>query len=70
MPERHSTPIGPLATVGVALLIAGLIGWLWLGDWRWAVTGVLLMLLGVVVSGTRNQSCLKSDRPSNREGKL
>lgn len=43
----------PAALVGFALLVAGLVAWAWLGDWRWVLTGVAGLVLGAVVASAR-----------------
>lgn len=45
-------PRRSLGAVGVALLGVGLLGWAWLGDWRWAVTGGALLLACAAFSET------------------
>lgn len=40
-----------LYAVAWVLLLLGLLGWLWSGEWRWAASGVLAMLCcGVIGS--------------------
>lgn len=41
-------PLQVPVAAGFGLFVAGLLGWLWLGDWRWAATGVALLVLGAV----------------------
>ena len=48
MSAQPSQPLHPLVAVGVLVLIAGLAAWIWTGEWRWAATGVLLLLLSAV----------------------
>lgn len=48
-------PVGAGVKVGFVLLAAGLAAWLWLGDWRWAVMGVLALLAGAVVGAPRKE---------------
>ena len=49
-----SSPGVPLALkVGFALCTLGLIAAVWLWDWRWAATGVLVLLASAVVGTTR-----------------
>ena len=31
--------IRPLGAIGFAAFVAGLLAWVWLGEWRWALTG-------------------------------
>lgn len=49
-PERA---VHPLVAAGFAVLVASLLAWVWLGEWRWAVTGLLVLLISAVVSGVR-----------------
>jgi hypothetical protein len=44
----------PGVGTGLGLLIASLIGWLWSGDWRFAVTGVALLIIGAIVDAVRD----------------
>lgn len=48
--SRETRPLHPAAAVGVVALLAGCVAWAWLGDWRWAVTGVAVMVVGAVVA--------------------
>lgn len=54
-PTRERRPLHPVGVAGVAALAAalaaGLLAWMWLGDWRWAVTGVAAMLV-LLVTGS------------------
>jgi hypothetical protein len=51
-PARKPTePIHPLVLVGFTALVLGLLGWLWTGEWRYAVTGVTVLLATAVVVG-------------------
>jgi hypothetical protein len=38
----------PLGAAGALVFAAGLLAWLWLGEWRWAVTGLLVFFALVV----------------------
>lgn len=54
MNDRKPTkPLKPGVGAGFGLFIASLIGWLWSGDWRFAVTGVALLIIGAVVDSVR-----------------
>lgn len=53
MSARPPRPIHPGVALGFALLAAGLLAWLWLGDWRWAVTGLTALVVAAVASGAR-----------------
>ena len=57
MSARESKPLHPLGAVGLVALAAGLLAWLWLGDWRWAVTGlvalVALAAIGAAIDGRK-----------------
>lgn len=44
-PKRR--PVHPLVAVGFAVLLAGLLGWIWTGEWRWAVTGIACLVAAV-----------------------
>lgn len=50
--QDRKPPLHWAVLVGVAALCAGGLGWLWTGEWRWIVTGVFILILGVVVAGT------------------
>lgn len=52
--RRPSGRAHPAALAGAGLFLAGLLAWLWSGDWRWALTGVALFLLGALVAGATN----------------
>lgn len=45
-------PVPVAVKAGFTLLTAGLAAWLWLDDWRWAVMGVLALLLSAVIGST------------------
>lgn len=47
-----SSAMRSLVIGGAVFLAAGLAAWMWLGDWRTAVTGVLVMLLTLVAAAT------------------
>lgn len=53
MIERKQEPVKPAVAAGVVLLAAGLVAWLWLGDWRWAATGGAALLVCAVVSAVK-----------------
>lgn len=42
-----------LVALALALFIAGLLAWVWIGDWRYAVTGVGTGLLALIMSITK-----------------
>lgn len=44
-----------LTAAAWATLAAGLAAWMWLGDWRWAGTGLLVFLVLAAVAGRRNR---------------
>jgi hypothetical protein len=46
----------PLATAGVVAFAASLVAWAWLGDWRWAVTGLAVLLVCSAISETGRRS--------------
>jgi hypothetical protein len=52
---RESRPLHPAAALGVAGLLAGCVAWAWLGDWRWAVTGVAALVVGAVGAAVRGK---------------
>lgn len=49
-PDRTPPKLTPTVALGVLVLVAGLAAWVWLGEWRWAVTGVLVLVALAVVS--------------------
>ena len=51
----QAKPLHPLAALGVAGLVAGCVAWAWLGDWRWAVTGLAVLLVGTVSAAVRGK---------------
>ena len=46
-------PLHPVAALGALLLLVGVLAAVWLGDWRWAVSGLVGLVAGAVVAGTR-----------------
>lgn len=57
MAERK--PLHPLAAAGALGFVVGLVAWAWLGDWRWAVTGLgvlLALAVAAAVLDGRRQS--------------
>jgi uncharacterized membrane protein len=40
-----------LTMAALAMLVAGLVAWMWTGDWRWAVTGAGAMV--ILAAGVR-----------------
>lgn len=42
------------AALGLALLTAGLIAWVWTGEWRWALTGLASLLVTAVFAPAAN----------------
>lgn len=46
------TSMHPLLLAGIACLAAGLVAWLWTGEWRWAVTGIVAFLVLGIASAT------------------
>lgn len=53
--RRRDRPVHPAVALGFALLAAGLLAWLWTGEWRHAVTGLVALVVAAVVSGVRRQ---------------
>lgn len=53
--SEQAKPLHPLAALGVAGLLAGCVAWAWLGDWRWAVTGVAALVVGAVIAAVRGK---------------
>jgi len=49
--SSNPKPLKVPVAAGFGLFVAGLLGWLWLGDWRLAVTGAALLILGAVLAG-------------------
>jgi asparagine N-glycosylation enzyme membrane subunit Stt3 len=52
-PKRQS----PLILPALASAVLGVVAWVWVGDWRWAVTGLAVMLLlamaGLFIDGRK-----------------
>lgn len=42
-------PLHPLGALGFIALTAGLVAWLWTEEWRWAVTGLAVLLALAIV---------------------
>lgn len=53
--SRETTPLHPPVALGVLGLVAGCVAWAWLGEWRWAVTGLGGLLVAAVVAGKRGK---------------
>lgn len=49
--SKQSAKMHPLALLGVLLLLGGVGAWIWSGDWRLGVSGLLLMLGLATVAG-------------------
>lgn len=43
-------PLHPSVATGFGFLTAGLLSWLWTGEWRWAVTGLAILIASAVVA--------------------
>lgn len=41
----------PLTVLGAALFGGGTTAWLWAGDWRWSVTGLIMLLVCAAIAG-------------------
>jgi hypothetical protein len=52
MADRQN-PLHPLVAAGVLALLAGCVAWAWLGEWRWAVTGLGVLVVSAVVAAVR-----------------
>jgi hypothetical protein len=53
---RPAGPVQPLVALALVLLLAGVLAWIWLGDWRWAVTGTAVCLVGLLANGARTST--------------
>lgn len=42
-------PLHPAGALGFIALAAGLVAWLWTGEWRWAATGLAILLAAALV---------------------
>lgn len=42
-----------LVALALALFIAGLLAWVWIGEWRYAITGLGAGLLALIMSTTK-----------------
>lgn len=56
--SRETKPLHPLVAVGVAAVLAGCVAWAWLGEWRWAVTGVATLVVSAAVAAVRGKGQL------------
>lgn len=45
MSATDHKPLHPLGAAGLVALCAGLLAWLWLGEWRWGATSLLALVL-------------------------
>lgn len=54
MASLSKGPVHPVVAGGFVVFVGGLVGWLWTGDWRWALTGLLLLLGAAVLVGANN----------------
>jgi hypothetical protein len=48
-------PLHPLVAAGVLALLAGCVAWAWLGEWRWAVTVLGVLVVSAVVVAVRGK---------------
>lgn len=48
-------PLHPLVAVGVVAVLAGCVAWVWLGEWRWAATGLIVFVAARVVAEVRRK---------------
>lgn len=53
--RRETRPVQPAMATGAILCAAALIAGLWLGDWRWVPTGLILLFLGAIVANSRKE---------------
>jgi len=53
MTQDSKRPLHPAVAAGFAALAAGVLAWVWLGEWRWALTGFVVLLVSAVVSTVR-----------------
>lgn len=54
--KGEQQPIALAVKVGFVLLALGCLAWLWTGEWRWAVTGLVALLVGAVVGAQTARS--------------
>ncbi len=47
--QTNRKPLDPALILGLLALLAGLLAWVWLGDWRWAATGLAALLACAVL---------------------
>ena len=47
--KPNPVPAPPGIAAGTVLIVAGLLAWIWLGDWRYVATGVALFFASVIV---------------------
>lgn len=51
--DELRTPVTTPVAIGFGFLAGGLISWVWLGDWRFAVTGLALLLVAAIAGSVR-----------------
>ncbi|GGM75710.1 hypothetical protein GCM10012275_53010 [Longimycelium tulufanense] len=49
MTDKSKPTLHPVGAVGLVLLVGGLAAWLWVGEWRWTLTGLLAFLSAAIV---------------------
>lgn len=53
--NRETKSVHPLVALGATALVGGLVAWVWLSEWRWAVTGLGVLLVSVVIAAVRTK---------------
>ena len=54
--KQRKPTIGAPEVIFVTCLALGALGWLWAGEWRWCVSGLLLALvLGIIAAWLRDR---------------
>ena len=49
-PQRR--PLTLASTLWTVPLLGGPVGWMWAGDWRWMVTGLLVAIATLIIGVT------------------
>lgn len=50
---RPRDPMSPFVAAGFVLVVAGVLAWMWLGEWRYVATGVALFVVCAAIGAAR-----------------